>query len=341
MATNQGITYQDDEAAVFDHNSEDTGTQVAVVDRSQPPAVRQEPQHPVPAVNDRPSPRDVLVEEDDDLGLVSEAINSLMRTGGRPREDVTVRTPVETRPAPQLPTAPGRIGQEQVQDVPVRHVQGILRELQETRRELQEIKRGQQPQPHQRAPQSDQDFETRFFSNPREVLNEVVQTFGQQLASVRLETDLELAQMRHGPDAFKTAFQAYMDAVGDGNNLPLYQRVMTAPSPGEEIVKWHRENTLVTETGGDLNAFRERLRAEIMQELGMAPANGQPGQPSPRQQAVQDAPRNPNGQFAPRHEVRLPTATSRMNGSPSGGNDDLEDGSDDAIFDAGRARPRR
>jgi hypothetical protein len=336
--------YQDsEEDFIFDHNGADDfggGNQLPAVQQPGGQVARQpEPQPRVPAASDTPSPRDLQEFDDhDDSALVSEAISSLMRPGGRPRDEITVRTPVETRPAPQQPTAPGRIGQgTQQQDQPVdRHVQGILRELQETRRELAELKRGAaQPRQTEQGP----DFETRFFSDPQGVLQEVTQNFAQQLATVQLDSDLKLAEIRHGSDVFKTAFEAYMGAVGDGNNFPLYQRVMSAPSPGEEIMRWHRENTLLQETGGDIEAFRQRIREQVLQELQ---GGGQAGQPSGRAAAAQDAPRRENGQFAPRHEVRLPTATSRMNGSQVSGNEDLEDGSDDAIFDAGRApRTRR
>jgi len=146
--------------------------------------------------------------------------------------------------------------------------------------------------------------------------------------------------MRHG-ESFHTAFAAFMQQVGNGQDRRTYERVMTADSPGEEIVKWHREQDLFQRTGGDLSAFEQKLREQILAELqGQQQDGGQP-QPSPRQQAVQDAPRAPNGQFAPRHEVRLPTPTSRLPGSAGvHGNADVEDGSDDAIFGSARRRPR-
>jgi hypothetical protein len=108
---------------------------------------------------------------------------------------------------------------------------------------------------------------------------------------------------------------------------------MSSPSPGQEIVRWHQERQIFQETGGDLNAYRERLREELRQEM----ANG--GQPTPRAAAAQDAPRAPDGRFAPRHEVRLPTSTGRLNGSTPAANDGALDGSEEAIFED--ARPRR
>jgi hypothetical protein len=338
MATNQG-SYTDTEDFIFDHaggDDIDSGSNLpAVREPSREVAPQPQPRETVPA--DRtPAIRDdePFYEDESDSALVSDAIRDLMRPGGR--GEIAVRTPVETRPAPQPAPRQEPAPRQDTQDAPLSpREQALLRDLREERRVRQELQQRLQPaqQPQQQGP----DFETRFFSNPQEVLNEVTQNFAHQLATVRLENDLNLAEIRHGTDVFKTAFDSYMQTVGDGNNLALYQRVMSSESPGEEIMRWHREHTLLQETGGDVNSFREKLRQEILAELQ---AGGQP-QVQPQRQAA-DAPRDDRGRFTPRHEVRLPTATSRMSGSQVAGNEDMEDGSDDAIFDAGRARsPRR
>lgn len=324
MSREQGY---DDEAAVFsEYDDAPQSTEVTVREPSLPAAPQPSRQPSVPA---DPSPRETAYDDegDDDLGLMSEAINQIMRAPTRVRQDVTVRTPVPTAPAPsQVPA------RTDTQDAPLTpREQAFLRDLREERAARQDLQRRLQPQ----APaQPQQDFETRFFSNPQEILGELTQSFAQQLATVRLEQDLSLAEIRHGSDVFKTAFEAYMGQVGNGQNLPLYQRIMSSSSPGEEIVKWHRENSLLQETGGDVNAFREKIRQEVLAELQGGQRQAAPTAPA------QDLPRRENGQFAARHEVRLPTATSRMNGSAAG-NEDMEDGSDDAIFDAGRARRPR
>lgn len=319
---------QQEEDFIFDHASDDdAGSNLPAV-REPSRDVARQPEPRVPARDVAPSNHEVPVYDDeDDHALVSDAISSMMRPGGR--SDIAVRTPVQTRevqqPAPQR-QAPA----QQQQDAPLTpREQALLRDLREERRQRQELQQRFTPQqPQQQGP----DFETRFFSDPQAVLNEVTQSFATQLATVRLEQDLNLAEIRHGSDVFKTAFEAYMGSVQDGSNPALYQRVMASQSPGEEIVRWHREHSLLQETGGDVNAFRERIRQEILAEM-----NGQ----APAGRAQADVPRAPNGQFAPRHEVRLPTATSRLNGSQVAGNEDFEDGSDDAIFDAGRARRPR
>lgn len=324
MSREQGY---DDEAAVFSEYEDAPQSTEVTVREERAPAVQDH--RPVPATT--PSPRETTYADDDegdDLGLMSEAINQIMRAPTRSRSDVTVRSPVPTVQAPaQTPAT-----RTDTQDAPLTpREQALLRDLREERNQRQLLQRQLQPQ----APaQPQQDFDTRFFSNPQEVLGEVVQSFAAQLATVRLEGNLALAEIRHGSDNFKTAFEAYMGQVADGKNLPLYQRVMTSSDPGEEIVSWFRENSLIQETGGDVNAFRERIRQELLAEMqgGKAPA-------APTAPAA-DVPRRENGQFAPRHELRLPTATSRMNGSAAG-NEDMEDGSDDAIFDAGRARRPR
>lgn len=319
---NQG--HYDDENDVFSSYEDDAApsTQVTVREPSLPAPAPERQRVPAETT---PSPREPAFDDEDDLGLMSDAINQIARAPLRSRGDLAVRTPVPTAPAPQQHQVPARTD---TQDAPLTpREQALLRDLREERNRRQALER----QPQQPA-QPQQDFDTRFFSDPQSVINEVVQSFGAQLATVRLEGNLALAEVRHGTEPFKQAFTAYMDAVGGGQNLPLYQRVMTSSDPGEEIVSWYRENSVIQETGGDLNAFRERIRQELLAEM-------QGGQRVAAPAPVADLPRRENGQFAARHEVRLPTATSRMNGSGAG-NEEMEDGSDDAIFDAGRSRRR-
>ena len=94
------------------------------------------------------------------------------------------------------------------------------------------------------------------------------------------------------------------------------------------------------ETGGNLDAYRQRIIQEYQEQQ-------QQGGFVPQQQQPDQRARDENGRFLsqqtaqqPRHEVRLPTSLSRLNGSrgmPAAS--EVEDGSEEAIFDAGRSRP--
>lgn len=274
---------------------------------------------PAPEPASDPAPR-VPADRPADSRLVSEAIRNLQPTSR------TVQ-PVQEQPQPQQQPAPG------TPDTSDPTIKGILKELAEERRSRRELEQRLQPQPQ---PQPEVDIAQQLFENPKGVLENLQQSFATQLASVRLEFDLERASDRHG-DTFQQAFQAFMEQVGQGQDRNTYERVMRARSPGEEIVAWYRQNSVLREVGEDPQAYRERIRQELLEEM----RGGQPQQQRAPAQQPQRA-RDNDGRFvqSPRQEVRLPTATSRIPGATSGANDQGEDGSEEAIFESGRVRRR-
>jgi hypothetical protein len=185
-----------------------------------------------------------------------------------------------------------------------------------------------------------------LFSDPDKFISQTEQRYEKKIADVQLNFDMQLASMRHGP-AFDAAWQHFYASCQNGADPVSYFRVMNARSPGEEMVRWFHERRLMHETGGNLDAYRNRILQEALQNpefMAQLQASGAvPSQPQRSQQA-----RGENGQFVPqqqqaqpRQEVRLPTSLSRMNGSrgmPAAS--EVEDGSEEAIFDAGRSRPQ-
>lgn len=141
--------------------------------------------------------------------------------------------------------------------------------------------RQQQPQPAQQPQKPD------LFADPEGFENHLRQGFQQELAQVRLDSDLRIAAVTHKED-FPKAWDAFMGAVDPrrgGTNAALYHQVMNSPSPGEAIVDWYKRDILVREIGTDPASFRERLRAELLAELSgqqqqaAPPTNGQAAMP--------------------------------------------------------------
>lgn len=256
--------------------------------------------------------------------MVSNAIRGLLPQGRRPIPPLpatSAEAPPAT-PAPQQPTA------KEQQPLTPREA-AFLEQMREERARRQELERRYaQPQPQQ--PQQN-DLATRLFESPEEVLGQMQQSFAMQIAQVRLDNDLNLAAVKHG-DKFNSAFNDFMQHVGDGRDAQTYFRVMNSQSPGEEIVRWHRETSVLREVGEDPQAYRDRVRQELLAELQGQQPQAPPAPPKPR---------NEDGTFKPRHEVRLPTATSRLPGATSAANDGADDGSEDAIFEAARPSRRR
>lgn len=268
-----------------------------------------------------------------DNQAVSQAIRDLIHPQAR----------TAPAPAPELvkPPATPQASQTAEQAPLTPREQAFLAELREERQKRQAAEgRGQQPNGQQPAV-AQKSVAQQLFEAPEDFVDGLKRNFAEQVAQVRLEGDLNIASIRHG-DTFNEAFQAFIGQVGSGQDKDTYFRVMNAPSPGEEIVKWFKQSSVLREVGEDPAAYRQRLRDEMLNDPEVAAQFAQKFgvQYTAPTTAPEPAPRQADGTFAPKHQVRLPTATGRIPGASRAGAETGEDGSDDAIFDAGRA-PRR
>jgi hypothetical protein len=256
---------------------------------------------------------------------LSHAIEQIAKQGGRP-------TYAQPREAPQPPAQQpqqqpteqqARVNDGQGNMVPL----ATLLEERERRQALaQQLQRYQEQEKASQTPKTP--INQRLFEEPEavlkelreEILQQAVQPLQQQVAQMHIQHDMSLASVRH-QDVWGDAWKSWYERVGTGQDPVTYFRVMNAPSPGEELVSWFREQKFRSEVGDDPAAYREKLRQELIAEM-----QGGEGE-------------KPNGQFtAPKQQVRLPTATGRMGTSPRRGNDADEDGSEEAIFEAARRR---
>ena len=216
--------------------------------------------------------------------------------------------------------------------------QDAIRQNQELQRQLQRYQ-----QQEEQAKQPKTPIAQRLFEEPEGVLTELEQRIMEQavrplqtqLSQMTIQHDMSLASIRH-QDIWPDAWNAWFGHVSQQQDPVTYFRVMNAASPGEELVSWFKEQRMRQEIGDDPQAYRERLRQELLQELQGGGAPQVVSEPPPAQN------RASNGQFTPKQQVRLPTATSRMGNSGNSGSP-LEDadGSEDAIFESARPRSRR
>ena len=125
-----------------------------------------------------------------------------------------------------------------------------------------------------------------LYTDPDAFAANLQSTVQQQLRQNALSNNLQMHAMVHG-DKFNAAFTE-LTKSGDQEAAA---RAMASPNPGKAIMDWHQNRTIVAETGGDLTAYREKLREEmlndpeILKQLGErlkagggnpAPAAGQP-----------------------------------------------------------------
>jgi len=284
-----------------------------------------------------PSDTEVVVPDSAADQLVSSAISSMQREQGGPANQRFL--PAQRRdqlPARQTPPGPGQ-QQPGNQNLPP-ELQGVIGELREERRARQALERELREMRNPRQPETP--FSQRVFEDPETSIDgrvrQHIDPIAQHLQTMQTDFDMKLARATYGADVFDEAYDAWFRQVGDPNrpDPQNYWAVMNAPSPGEAVVAWYQNKP---------ENLRERLRNEIMQELGMeAPPPARSNGKANGHGNGGSRPRDPEtGHFTPRHEVRLPTATGRMGHTSREAAFSPEDGSDEAIFDFGRAKPER
>lgn len=151
---------------------------------------------------------------------------------------------VVEEPAPEVAAAPEPKPEPAPETVPVAVVQ-------ELRRELRELKQAAMPRP-----------QTPEFIDP-EGMGYMQQQVQQISQNVKLDISEEMARSQHGDEKVDAAFAAFQAKDDPGLN----QTVMASRSPWNEVVKWHEQQQVAAEIGGDPAAYRANLEAELRTKI--------------------------------------------------------------------------
>lgn len=251
----------------------------------------------------------------------------------RSEEDRAVSHAIEglqrqpSSPPPQREAPPPAQQQPQGEATQGGLLQALLDEREKRQNLTQQLERYRQHEQQSQKPPLNE----RLFTDPdgtiAEIRREIEEPLAQQITQLKVNHDFGLAQMRHG-ETFDKAWEAWYGRVGTGQDATTYFTVMNSSSPGEAMVQWYKRH-LRDERIGDRDL--DEYEKEVIQRYLSGGGGG-------------SAPRAPNGQFAPRPQApRFPTATSRMGAAGNGisVDDDDGDGTDAAIFAAGRPQRRK
>jgi len=159
----------------------------------------------------------------------------------------------------------------------------------------------QERQAQQRQQQQQQTEPVDPLADPDGYVRRIQDGVSNELRTMRLNFNLELAQVRHG-DVFNEAFDAFMTVAE--RNKQFGQAVINGPNPGEAIVTWYRGQKTLHEIGGDPQAYRKKIEDELL-------ANPE------FQRRVVEHLRNGNAQTGnrPQSITKLPPSLSRAAGS--------------------------
>jgi hypothetical protein len=103
-------------------------------------------------------------------------------------------------------------------------------------------------------------MDQRFQSGIQKALSPIEQQFREFV----VETSREQAYEKHGQEQVDRASREAMAAyqAGDQSAIALDQRVSSSKNPFREIMAWHKQRTVMQETGGDLEAFLKKQREQ-------------------------------------------------------------------------------
>ena len=129
-----------------------------------------------------------------------------------------------------------------------------------------------------------------------------------RLINSHREMDLRLTRSAN-TEVFDKAYaeSQKLKAAGDPDFLELSQKMHSTNAPGKVLLDWYQQRSVKQEIGGDLNAYKARLREEAL-KAWRADAQSQPSNGRPR--------------------VELPpslSGSSRANAVLKSSNDDVDD----------------
>lgn len=276
-----------------------------------------------------------VVTELDDAALFAMASAAAPAHEQEPSAQEDPVAEADTKPQEQQ-EPPAQTPPEQDHRVPLRELldererrQQVAREMEEMRRQnadfqrqLQELRNPQHPIDVLSDPQA-------FTETIEQRLQRQQQEFDQRLRVHSINTSFSFAARQHGEE-FQKAFAALEEvaAPNKGGDLMLRDRIVNSPDPGEAVMQWFRSRQILEESGGDLNAYRERLLKEERERLAKDPEF--------RKQVMEGL----RAEAATRPPITQSPSLNRAPAAASNAGDDERDMSDAELFSYA-SRPRR
>lgn len=157
----------------------------------------------------------------------------------------------EAAPAEEPPAVEGV-----AEDPRDKELAGLKAALSETRGELRAYKTAQ-PRTAEPAPAPD------AYDDLNGALKHQQESTQKALQNARLDMSEDMARTSHGDAIVDAAFAAFQEKL----DPTLHASIMASRSPWNEVVKWHKRQTVMSEIGDDPSAWKEQQRAAIRAEL--------------------------------------------------------------------------
>lgn len=160
----------------------------------------------------------------------------------------------------------------EAQRIPVKALEDERRKRQDLERQLQEMQKRIAGPPRQ-DPQAPPPQQPDWFVEPERAAQHMMAQMEERRLNDRANMSERIAVRTHGAELVEEAKRAAIEA-GVGRYF-----FVNSADPYDDLITWHRKQKFVSEIGDDPEAYKQRLREELMAELGQ-------GNPQPPPSAV-------------------------------------------------------
>jgi hypothetical protein len=175
------------------------------------------------------------------------------------------------------------------------------------------------------------------FDNPAAFVKQEVtplfEQFRAELQMTREAISADSAVGRYGEDRVSTARQALEQGMarGDPNAWATYNRAMSSHDPYGVITRWHMDRETLTQIGGDLEGYKAKLLEDALKD------------PEFQKRVIQAAKGQAVGQVnrPAITQSTVPTLPSLSDIGAAGGDEGMQEPSDEALFRAAVSAKRR
>jgi hypothetical protein len=269
-------------------------------------------------------------QQADDSSLFREAIDA-------PTLEKFENPPLSPEPKPEKPSGQQPPDKPEIPDAPV--PAGRLREESDARRraereatELRARLAAYEVQPRQQQPDKKLDV----FDNPagfvKQEVEPLFESFRQELQMTREAMSADNAVRVFGDEKVSAARAALEQGMArhEPNAWATYQRAMASHDPYGVITRWHMDRETLTQIGGDLESYKQRILEEAMQN------------PEFHKRVIQAAKGQATGQInRPVTQSKVPTLPSLSDIGAAGADEAINEPSEEALFRAAVSAKRR
>lgn len=103
-----------------------------------------------------------------------------------------------------------------------------------------------------------------FVASIQQQNQQIAQQIRQEMEVMLLENNLQLASYKYG-DEFTEAYDAVMKAKAAGDHRTA-DAIRSTSNPGEALIQWYRQQKALSEFGTDPNAYKQKVRDELMKD---------------------------------------------------------------------------